>query len=43
LNKEYRTVYPLGTGPKGDNPKNIEKEVSYSPLAIARCADLPLR
>lgn len=32
--KEHRTVHPLGTGPKGNNPKFMEEEVRYSIAAL---------
>jgi hypothetical protein len=36
--KEHRTVYPLGTGPKGNNPNIKDNEVSYRLPATVRCA-----
>jgi hypothetical protein len=37
--KEHRTVYPLGTGPKGNNLSTIDTEVSPITLATSLCAD----
>ena len=37
--KEHRTVYPLGTGPKGNNPNTIDTEVSPVTLATSHSAD----
>ena len=37
--KEHRTVYPFGTGPKGNNPNTIDTEVSPVTLATSLCAD----
>jgi hypothetical protein len=41
--KEHRTVYRLGTGPRGNNPDHVDIEVSRSLPVIARCAKIHSR